>query len=195
MICGRHAYLGAVWVEENRLDMAAAVDPKWLKDIGGPQAAIDHVLREAGINADIRSAWRGTPSLTRRRRVEASRLIVIGDAAGYVEPFTGEGMAWAMESAEAAAGYTTMLLTRESPVPSGSLAHAGRNIPETWTSVHHRLVGQRQRECRWIARFLRHSAAASAAIRVLALRPSLASPIVSRINQGRGTCAASGGIA
>jgi flavin-dependent dehydrogenase len=27
-------------------------------------------------------------------------LFVIGDAAGYVEPFTGEGMAWALAAAD-----------------------------------------------------------------------------------------------
>ena len=44
--------------------------------------------------------WRGTPPLTRRApSLAAERVFVLGDAAGYVEPFTGEGMAWALASA------------------------------------------------------------------------------------------------
>ena len=41
--------------------------------------------------------WHGTPGLTRRTRPLArDRLFYLGDAAGYVEPFTGEGIAWAL---------------------------------------------------------------------------------------------------
>ena len=44
----------------------------------------------------------GTIPLTRRLSRPAARgIFVLGDAAGYVEPFTGEGMAWAFAGAEA----------------------------------------------------------------------------------------------
>jgi flavin-dependent dehydrogenase len=57
--------------------------------------------------------WRGTPLLTRRRaRVAAEGILVVGDAAGYVEPFTGEGMTWAL-STGAAAG--TLAATHAAP--------------------------------------------------------------------------------
>ena len=40
----------------------------------------------------IDSGWSGTPPLTTVPRWNAAeRLFVMGDAAGYVEPFTGEG--------------------------------------------------------------------------------------------------------
>jgi flavin-dependent dehydrogenase len=47
--------------------------------------------------------WLGTLPLTRRTpRPAGHRVLVVGDAAGYVEPFTGEGMAWALATASAA---------------------------------------------------------------------------------------------
>jgi menaquinone-9 beta-reductase len=172
MICGRYGYMGVVWVEDNRLDIAAAVDSVWLKTIGGPQAAVASMLAHAGIDADLSCAWRGTPALTRRRRVEAERLMVIGDAAGYVEPFTGEGMAWAMAGAKAAA-----------EVASATIHGA---TTKTWTDLHRTLIGRGQRECRSIAAVLRHPCITDATIRALAAMPSLAAPIVRRINHGRG---------
>ncbi|MEI6475461.1 MAG: hypothetical protein WCO75_08710, partial [Planctomycetota bacterium] len=33
------------------------------------------------------------------RAVTAGRVALVGDAAGYAEPYTGEGMGWAIESA------------------------------------------------------------------------------------------------
>jgi len=165
MICGRHGYLGVVWIEGDRLDVAAAVDPAWLRSIGGPQAAVSHMLVGAGINANLSGVWRGTPALTRRRRVEAERLLVIGDAAGYIEPFTGEGMAWAMASAESVADFV------------------GARSKTSWTTRLGSLVGRGQLECRLLAYFLRHPTATAATIRLLAAAPSLASPLVRRINQ------------
>jgi 2-polyprenyl-6-methoxyphenol hydroxylase-like FAD-dependent oxidoreductase len=48
----------------------------------------------------VLTVWRLVPSLTRRpKRVAEERLFLIGDAAGYVEPITGEGMLWAIMSA------------------------------------------------------------------------------------------------
>ena len=44
--------------------------------------------------------WRGTPLLTRQTRpLAANRCLIVGDAAEYAEPFTGEGIGWAMGSA------------------------------------------------------------------------------------------------
>ena len=48
------------------------------------------------------AAWHGTPPLTNHpSRVAGERLFLVGDAGGYVEPFTGEGIAAALESASA----------------------------------------------------------------------------------------------
>ena len=170
MVCGRRGYVGAVWLEDDRVDVAAAVDAGWIKERGGPGPAVAAILAEAGLPHDdlMRAAWRGTSHLTRRRRVEGERLLVIGDAAGYVEPFTGEGMAWAMMTGEAAGATAVQSVLR------------GQS--RSWTMTYRSLVGVRQRECRGIARVLRHSGVIAAAISVLGAAPALAGPIVQRIN-------------
>jgi menaquinone-9 beta-reductase len=49
--------------------------------------------------------WQGTPRLTHGRPAAGRRIILVGDAASYTEPFTGEGIAWALLSAIAAAPF------------------------------------------------------------------------------------------
>ncbi|MFM9170747.1 MAG: hypothetical protein ACKOTD_11730, partial [Phycisphaerales bacterium] len=78
-------------------------------------AARDAVLADPG--AVDAARWRGTPALTRRRAcVAAPRILVTGDAAGYVEPFTGEGLGWAIATGAAA----------------GRLAAHMRAAPDAW---------------------------------------------------------------
>ena len=74
------------------------------------QAGLFRVVHDILRHADLfplplttNVSWRGTPILTRRSvRLIHERVFVLGDAAGYVEPFTGEGMAWAIKSARMA---------------------------------------------------------------------------------------------
>lgn len=80
------------------------------------------------------------------RRRTAAGVALVGDAAGYVEPFTGEGMAWAIESA--------VLLDRalaQSPVGRFS-ADSAACYEGDWR----RCIGRAQRRCAWIAALLEH---------------------------------------
>ena len=103
MACGRTGYVGLVRLENGRLNCAAALDPNALRRHGGPGQAAAANLEQAGapVPAGLADAvWHGTPPLTRhRQRPWAERLFLVGDAASYYEPFTGEGMAWALVSA------------------------------------------------------------------------------------------------
>ena len=99
---------------------------------------------------------------------------VLGDAAGYVEPFTGEGMAWALASAEALA-----------PIALRAIAEWDASIPHTWQRTYDATVTQSQRSCRTVARALRHPSLVGAAVAALSHWPSLARPIVSRVALGR----------
>lgn len=181
MVCGRRGYVGAVWLEDGRLDVAGAVDAAWMKEIGGPGAAVEEIYRKAGLRVEglDAAAWRGTPGLTRRRKIEGERLLVIGDAAGYVEPFTGEGMAWALKSGEAMGSVVAALRTMSA---AGYVRSAGTQA--VWTDLYRHLIGRRQRECRWMARLLRNPDLSSMAIGVLGVAPVLAAPIVRRISFG-----------
>jgi flavin-dependent dehydrogenase len=107
MAVGDSGYAGLVRLADGRLNVASSFDRPFLRLSGGPASATASVIEQAGfppVPALHRARWQGTVGLTRRTRpVAAHRLFLIGDAAGYVEPFTGEGMGSALTSANAVA--------------------------------------------------------------------------------------------
>jgi len=160
MAVGDDGYAGAVRLEDGRLNIAAALGALALKqaEAATPAHAVARILGRAGfpeIPDLANSDFRGTPLLTRRRnRIAAERLLVIGDSAGYVEPFTGEGMEWAIASGRAAAG-----LARE-----GARAwHPG--LARRWTHTYQSLIGCRQFSCRLVSLALRNPLLISLAIK------------------------------
>jgi menaquinone-9 beta-reductase len=174
MACGRAGYVGMVRLEDGRLDVAAAFDRDGVRHAGGPGRAASDVLAEVGWSLPnlVELPWRGTAALTRRAsRLFAERVLVLGDAAGYVEPFTGEGIVWALASALAIA-----------PVAHQGVAHWNTSVGAEWERVHRRVVSRRQAICRVVARALRHPILARAAIHILSRMPSLAAPVVRRLN-------------
>jgi flavin-dependent dehydrogenase len=170
MACGRGGYLGLVRLEDDRLNVAAALDPSWVRILGGPGHAAAELLAEAGLPAVPNLAelgWRGTPALTRQaRRRAAERLFLIGDAAGYIEPFTGEGMAWALGAGKAVAPLSAQAVQRWHP-----------RFTYEWESIYRRLLGPRQVVCRAVASVLRSPGLMRTAVRLLTLAPTLATPL------------------
>ena len=177
MATGRGGYVGLVRVEGNRLNVAAALDPAALRDCGGPGRAVVAIMEESGLQApdtlDVAN-WRGTPGLTRQAsRLSAHRFLVLGDAAGYVEPFTGEGMAWALSSGRAIA-----------PIVYGALQNFDRDTELAWARQHRALTGSAQWRCRLIAAGLRRPRLMKAATAALERIPALAYPVIGRLNVG-----------
>ena len=94
-------YCGLVRLEDGRVDVAAAVDPTAVAT-WKPPGVIQRILATAGttVPGGIETAcYRGTPPLTHAAPIAKGRMFCVGDAARYVEPFTGEGIAWALCSA------------------------------------------------------------------------------------------------
>jgi flavin-dependent dehydrogenase len=176
MACGRGGYLGLVRLEDGRLDLAAAFDPGWLRRGGGPGRTAAGLLAEVGWPAvpGVEAVpWRGTPRLTRRLVPPAAeRLFVLGDAAGYVEPFTGEGIAWALAAAVALA-----------PLAARAARDWRPDDPRAWANLYRRTVAGRQHACRWTARALRHPRLVGAIIGVLGRAPGVAAPLVRYLHQ------------
>ena len=176
MVHGSAGYVGLVRLEDDRLDIAAALKPDVVQKLGGPGAAVASLMRENDlppVESDQPLEWRGTPLLTRHRAsVAGHRLFVIGDAAGYVEPFTGEGIAWALASASA----VTPLALRAIHMWDSSLI-------SQWNREHHRQLGARQRRCRWLTRAIRAPWAAGLVNRVLSWMPLVGRPMVAAINR------------
>ena len=175
MACGRAGYVGLVRLEDGRLDVAAAFDPRALRHLGGPARAATEVIAEVGwpVPAGLAAGpWRGTPGLTSRpERIGAERLFVLGDAAGYVEPFTGEGIAWALTSARALCPLALRAVERWEP-----------GFPALWAALHRRALGPR-RLCHASARLLRSPLLTGVLVRLLANAPALAGPIVQALNR------------
>jgi hypothetical protein len=101
MVCGRGGYVGAAPLPGGRWALAAALFDGAVRGAGAA-GAVAGVLAESGLGAPAlgRGALRGTGQLTRHRaRIASGRVLVVGDASGYVQPLTGEGMSWAIACA------------------------------------------------------------------------------------------------
>jgi flavin-dependent dehydrogenase len=155
MHIGQGGYVGMVRLEDGSIDIAAAVAPELVRACTGTGGAIGTLLRGGGLSLppDFGSArFRGTPLLTRRRRVlEAEGVFVAGDAAGYVEPFTGEGMSW---------GLVTGVLAARAAESSMD----GSSEPGWYTRLASRTVGPRRVKCGLVAAALRSPAAVGVAL-------------------------------
>lgn len=175
MACARHGYVGLVRVEDDHTDIAAALDPVWCGKVGGPAHAIGSLLAEAGLPRidsldDVH--WRGTPRLTcKRQALGANRVLILGDASGYVEPFTGEGMAWAITNAQAVV-----------PLVRAAVAHWDDAIVSNWSARHASILQSRQRVCRGVSKLLRHPRLLAMALPCMSTFPALTTPLSAWLN-------------
>jgi flavin-dependent dehydrogenase len=180
MVLARAGYVGISRVREQQFNVAAAVDRKTLLRTT-PAKIVADILTEAGVGfpADLMSAhWRGTLPLTSRpKSVAAERVLLIGDAGGYVEPFTGEGMAFAVESAIAITPFVVQAVQSWT-----------RAIGENWEMLHHQMVRDRQRTCRQLAWILRRPWAASLTLGICRVMPRIAERMIYSTNYPTNLC-------
>ena len=184
MSVARDGYVGMVQLPGDELNLAAAVDPNLVRQ-QGPSESVRAILLQAGAKppAGLETAeWRGTGLLTRQSpRTSARRLLVLGDAAGYVEPFTGEGMTWGMLSAVLAAPLLADWLSGDS-ARNGDGAAARREffarLSRAWSRLHRTHIAHRQRDCRILARLLRSSTGVRLAMALISHAPRVATPLI-----------------
>jgi 2-polyprenyl-6-methoxyphenol hydroxylase-like FAD-dependent oxidoreductase len=174
MCCGREGYVGLVRREDGAIDAAMAVRPKAMRELGGPAGAARVLIARCGGDTSGvgDSRWRGTPMLTRRRRAANGSVFAAGDAAGYLEPFTGEGMSWAIES-----GFELAELLRSRPAGAEGLDRAWRA----------RMARARRRRwtCGVVAAALRSPTVVRAVIAGAARWPGIASAGAERVGAAR----------
>ena len=171
MAVGRHGYCGLVRLEDDRLDLAAAVDRKLIAAEGGPAAGIAHLLHEAYGGSPLATAmqqailavpgatFRATPPLTHhspRIAGATQRIFRVGDAASYVEPFTGEGIGWALAGGR---------ILAESLLGDIDTAAASYRL------AHRRLFATHHARCRWVARGVRQPGIVSGAVGLAQFMP------------------------
>jgi len=173
MAVARRGYAGMVRVESGRLNVAAALDAASLR-ADAPERVVAGILAEAGLPPlpdTPAHAWRGTPALTRGGEdVGGHRSFRVGDAAGYVEPFTGEGIGWALGDGRAVAEAACLAL-------GGSPADA----LTAWRE--HRSVrrSSAERLCRTLTSALRRPWVVTLGMAAVGAAPWLASPLVRRV--------------
>lgn len=147
MTIDRQLYVGTVPVEGSLVDLAAAVDPQAFRGASELNRVVCGALERTGLSvaamSDVRLA--ATPRLTRSLgRVAARRLLVVGDATGYVEPFTGEGMSWAAAAAEIAA-----------PLAAEAIEGWSDGIALRYSHLHKRFINRKKFVCRSTMHLLR----------------------------------------
>ena len=167
MSVGPHGYVGMTRFADDTTHLAAAIDPVACRAMGGPIASVRGIMVACGWSAF--ADWspqhpRGTTWLTRQRaNLAGHRVMAVGDACGYVEPFTGEGMAWAI----AGACRAVKLLADPMTWPG--------DMPMRWKQLHSSTVGAQQHRCRVIRMALREPTVTRMGVNALRRMPWLAS--------------------
>ena len=162
-------YIGAVRLANGRIDIAAAAHPSVIRGAGGvaPLAAQWLGSHVSTTTKFVGEQWRGTPFLTRRRmQLAYEDVLVAGDASGYVEPFTGEGMSWALATGSAAGNHASAMI----------LASASS---KEWPIIANRIVRSSRMRCLMTAHLLRHARLLRTGIRAAHFFPSLADRVAS----------------
>lgn len=194
MVCGDGGYVGLVRLEDGRVDVAGAVwperheiDPTGQHQTSGDAAGeaakrvgkerivriFETILATASIGPlphDAAERLMTTPPLRRLRHYGEHGLLAVGDAAGYVEPFTGEGMAWAIRSGIVAADC----------IAAGGTPD---EIADRWLDRRQEFLRRRQWICRALARGLETPTRSRWLVRGMSLAPWAVRRAVARLNR------------
>jgi len=178
----RGCYIGVAPLP-NGLTNVCVVKPSWAGDVdlGDPLGAVKAVLARDLVLGDrfSRARFVAAPSVIGPLAVDATNtpipdgLLLAGDAAGFVDPMTGDGLRFAVRGGELAA---------ESALRA--LAHG-------WTGVHDRLAAFRREEFQSKYRFnraLRWVVGSSGTVRLATAGASLLRPILRALISRAGDC-------
>jgi flavin-dependent dehydrogenase len=144
--------------EKPRGEPIASFFERWVARAPGATAALEGACRVTPV--------RGIGPLARTvRRVAGPGYLLVGDAAGFLDPFTGEGVYRALRGAELAAEAIHEALSDN------------ESTPHRYERVRRVEFGDKERVCRLVQLFLRHSALFDIIVRHLAARPALAAAL------------------
>jgi flavin-dependent dehydrogenase len=173
MAVGHQGYVGLVRAEDGMLNVGAAVNRSSLGKGEPPESLVQKILQGAGfpeLEGEPLEGWKGTPGLGYGPpRLGGERLFAVGDAAGFVEPFTGEGMSWALAGGVALA-----------PIVRDASMRWDETLLRVWEGRHRRTIGRAQRLSRWAAWTVGRPILSRAILNILSLSPQVAAPFVRR---------------
>jgi geranylgeranyl reductase family protein len=170
-------YCGFAAEANGTANLGMVIDARELPRLGGdPSSYFDAMLPRFGsIASQLRGAQRTGkvatvgPMHVATARQSLAGLLLIGDAAGFYDPFTGQGITFALETAQLAAEIALAVLA-EGDVSARRLAEYDR--------ARARLLTAKVRVQRAIQAFLAHPACFSAALRRLEAHPELARQLI-----------------
>ena len=161
-------YAGLGPIEGGRLDLALIARVDALKACGNsPQRLFEErMLRNPLLAERLRSeppcsAWKTIGPLRFNTRIPASHgAIFLGDAAGTIDPFSGEGMSNALRGSELALPFVLDALA------AGSLSESAARA---WTSTWRQAFAPVSRRARLLGRIFEHPRPAALAMTLLRL--------------------------
>ncbi len=175
MLIAPSGYVGTVRIDHDTVNLAAAVSPDELKRHGTPEAFVSQVFDLAGVSAPMKTgemSWQGTGPLTRRSQtVAGERVVIVGDAAGYVEPFTGEGV-----------GHAVLAAIQVADILLGSQRVWDPAMSIAWNTCYRRQVANRQWVCRGLAVALHNPWVANLAFHMARLSPAIPQLVANCLN-------------
>lgn len=177
MAISPQGYAGVVEIEDRQLNIAAAIDPSHLQQTRSACSSLISIIEAAGLPIPTHlgdAAVKGTIPLTRTpSRVSGHRIFLLGDSTGYIEPFTGEGMAWAASAAKAILPL----------IKTGLTETWSRNLEVQWESTFRSIVSGEQKTCRLLSAALRRPWMLTPVLTACRIFPSLTQHLVGRINR------------
>ncbi|QKK09726.1 MAG: hypothetical protein HND58_17205 [Planctomycetota bacterium] len=146
MVCARGGYVGTAPSGDGRWSLAAALDPAAVR-CDGPIDTLRRIFAASDLQPPefAKGQLRGVGNLTRHRTPAAGRVLVVGDAAAYFQPLTGEGMSWAMACAEQI-------------WPHAQAAARGEDPAKQWQAACARILRTRHAMCRAVCTLAAHPA-------------------------------------
>jgi len=173
----KSGYVGAVKLQDDSIDYAGALSPKFIKKCGSIKAAVEKIIIDNSTEKEsllpLPDTWKATPSLSCVCALAHTRYFAIGDACGYVEPFTGEGITWALESGLGVA-----------PFAEKAVSGWNANYIQDWNDWHKKNIGGSHKICTVIKQGLRLPSFIRAAI-LRGLQYKVVRSIVARTLDGR----------
>ena len=179
MAIGDGGYCGLIRLEDNTIDVAAAIHPSKLQKDESPAEALSHILSQAfetttcpvNIATLKDTPIRATPQLTHQTGTldpDCNKIFRIGDAVGYIEPFTGEGIGWALRSAR---------LASEALVTEGNRLRPANQAAARYHRRYHQALAWHHRRCRLVSLVLRSPRFVSTSVQLAGYFPNLTGPV------------------
>ena len=154
----------------NRREFARGMDPaRLLMGAGETLPSLGDRLASARLVGPVRCLG---PLAHRAARLAAPGALLVGDAAGFLDPFTGEGIHAGLRSAELAAGFSLEALLRESTAHGDLDAYA-----QAWEKE----FLPKWRLCTGLQYAIRHPALAEWVVGRLAPRPTLLTHLMAAV--------------